>query len=108
MLSIVSILAIAIGSNLVVGNCIIITHKLNISEKLITMLILVIGTSTPEIIMGYTSAKKGEFDIILGNIIGTNIFNIGLVAKDDRKIDRFEGITMISIFIIYYIYLFIS
>ena len=134
MLSIVSILAIAIGSNLAVGNCIIIAHKLNISEKLITMLILVIGTSTPEIIMGYTSAKKGEFDIILGNIIGTNIFNIGLVlglpvilygnvstysfniidmffmilsggllylfAKDDRKIDRFEGITMISIFII--------
>lgn len=142
MLSIVSILAIAIGSNLVVGNCIIIAHKLNISEKLITMLISVIGTSTPEIIMGYTSAKKGEFDIILGNIIGTNIFNIRLAlglpvmlygnvstysfniidmffmilsggllylfAKDDLKIDQFEGITMISIFIIYYIYLFIS
>lgn len=142
VLSIVSLLAIAIGSNLAVDNCTIIAHKLNISEKLITMLILVIGTSTPEIIMGYTSAKKGEFDIILGNIIGTNIFNIGLAlglpvilygnvstysfniidmffmilsggllylfAKDDRKIDQFEGITMISIFIIYYIYLFIS
>lgn len=142
LLSVVGLGAIAIGSNLAVDNCTIIAHKLNISEKLITMLILVIGTSTPEIIMGYTSAKKGEFDIILGNIIGTNIFNIGLVlglpviiygsvsttsfniidmffmalsggllylfAKDDRKIDRFEGITMIFIFIIYYVYLFIS
>lgn len=142
ILSIIGLGAIAIGSNLAVDNCTIIAHKLNISEKLITMIILVIGTSTPEIIMGYTSAKKGEFDIILGNIIGTNIFNIGLVlglpviiygsvstysfniidmffmalsggllylfAKDDRKIDRFEGITMIFIFIIYYVYLFIS
>ena len=43
------------------------------------MVILVIGTSTPELVMAITSAKKGEFDIIVGNIIGTNIFNIGFV-----------------------------
>ena len=48
-------------------------------KKLITMIILVIGTSTPELIMAITSAKKKEFDIILGNIIGTNLFNIGFV-----------------------------
>lgn len=43
------------------------------------MVILVIGTSTPELVMAVTSARKGEFDIIIGNIIGTNIFNIGFV-----------------------------
>jgi len=43
------------------------------------MIILVIGTSTPELVLAITAAKKNEFDIILGNIIGTNIFNIGFV-----------------------------
>ena len=43
------------------------------------MFILVIGTSTPELVMAITSSRKKEFDIILGNIIGTNIFNIGFV-----------------------------
>ena len=42
-------------------------------------IVLVIGTSAPELVMSITSAKKKEFDIILGNIIGTNIFNIGFV-----------------------------
>lgn len=73
------LIAISIGSNLAVDNCVEIARQLNISEKLITMVILVIGTSTPELVMAITSAKKGEFDIIVGNIIGTNIFNIGFV-----------------------------
>ena len=49
------------------------------NKKLITMVVLVIGTSAPELAMAISSAKKKEFDIILGNIIGTNIFNIGFV-----------------------------
>ena len=52
---------------------------LNVSTKLITMTVVVIGTSLPEMTMTVISAKKGEFDIALGNIIGTNIFNIGIV-----------------------------
>ena len=43
------------------------------------MIVLVIGTSMPELIMGITSAKKGEFDMTVGNIIGTNIFNVCIV-----------------------------
>ena len=79
IISILGLIAISIGSNLAVDNCVEIARQLNISEKLITMVILVIGTSTPELVMAITSAKKGEFDIIVGNIIGTNIFNIGFV-----------------------------
>lgn len=79
IISILGLIAISIGSNLAVDNCVIIARYLHISEKLITMIILVVGTSMPELIMAITSAKKGEFDIIIGNIIGTNIFNIGFV-----------------------------
>lgn len=77
--SFIGLAAIFIGSDLAVDNCSAIAHSIGISEKLITMVILVIGTSMPELVLAITSAKKKEFDIMLGNIIGTNIFNIGFV-----------------------------
>ena len=43
------------------------------------MTIIVIGTSLPELTITLVSAKKGEFDMAIGNIIGTNIFNICIV-----------------------------
>ena len=79
ILALIGLLCIFIGSDLAVDNCTELAHKIGISEKLITMIVLVIGTSAPELVMSITSAKKKEFDIILGNIIGTNIFNIGFV-----------------------------
>ena len=85
---------ISFGSDLAVDNCVNIADILNISQKIITMVVLVIGTSMPELIMGITSAKKGEFDIIIGNIVGTNIFNIGFVLT--LPIIFIGGITTIS------------
>ena len=43
------------------------------------MFVIVVGTSLPEMIMTITSAKKNEFDMAIGNIIGTNIFNVCIV-----------------------------
>lgn len=77
--AIIGLVGIFLGSELAVDNCSELAYKIGISEKLITMVILVIGTSAPELAMAVSSAKKKEFDIILGNIIGTNIFNIGFV-----------------------------
>lgn len=92
--SIIGLLAIFYGSDLAVDNCSIIAKNIGISEKLITMVILVIGTSTPELVLAITSAKKKEFDIMLGNIIGTNIFNIGFVLG--LPISIFGGVTSIE------------
>lgn len=77
--SVIGLIAIFIGSDLAVDNAVSFATQIGVSHKFITMIVLVIGTSTPELVMAITSAKKGEFDIILGNIIGTNIFNIGFV-----------------------------
>ena len=75
IISICGLVAISFGSNLAVDNCVAIARYLHISEKLITMVILVVGTSTPELVMAITSARKGEFDIIIGNIkISLNLF----------------------------------
>lgn len=75
----IGLFGIFLGSEIAVENCTDLAYKIGISEKLITMVVLVIGTSAPELAMAVSSAKKKEFDIILGNIIGTNIFNIGFV-----------------------------
>lgn len=77
--SLIGLIGIFYGSNLAVDNCTELAKTIGISEKLITMVVLVVGTSAPELAMAISSAKKKEFDIILGNIIGTNIFNIGFV-----------------------------
>lgn len=74
-----SIIAIIISSDLVVDSAVYIASYFNISQKIITMTIVVIGTSLPELMTTIMSAKKREFDIAIGNIIGTNIFNIGIV-----------------------------
>ena len=76
---IVSIIIIAFSSDLIVDNAVVIAESLGISHKVITMIIIVIVTSLPELTITVRSAKKHEFDIALGNIIGTNIFNICIV-----------------------------
>ncbi len=79
MLLIITIILIIFSSELVVDNAIIIAENFGISQKIITLCTIVIGTSLPELVMTVNSAKKGEFDIAIGNIIGTNIFNICIV-----------------------------
>ena len=91
IISLISLSFIAFGSDLAVDNCVNIANYLHVSQKVITMVILVIGTSMPELIMAITAVKKGEFDIIIGNIIGTNIFNIGFVLT--LPIIIFGGVT---------------
>ncbi len=79
VLTIVCCVVIVLASDLVVENAQILAQMANVSTKIITMTVVVIGTSLPEMTMTVVSAKKHEFDIALGNIIGTNIFNIGIV-----------------------------
>ena len=77
--TIICCVLIILASDIVVDNAKELASMLHVSTKLITMTVVVIGTSLPEMTMTVVAAKKGEFDIALGNIIGTNIFNIGIV-----------------------------
>ena len=79
VLIILALLVTIFSSDLIVDNAVSLANDLNISKKIITMIIIVIGTSLPELVMTVTSARKGEFDMAVGNIIGTNIFNICVV-----------------------------
>lgn len=76
---ILSICVVTLSSELIVNNAVIIANNLNISQKVITLVVIVIGTSLPELVMTVTAAKKNEFEMAIGNILGTNIFNICVV-----------------------------
>ena len=67
------------GGDFVVDNSVVIASHLNISEKIIGLTILAIGTSLPELVTSVTASIKGNSDIAVGNIIGSNIFNILLI-----------------------------
>lgn len=70
---------IIIGSDMVVDNATAIAKMLNVSERVISLTIIAFGTSLPELVTTIVSAKKGQQDILIGNIIGSNIFNICVV-----------------------------
>jgi cation:H+ antiporter len=76
---VLTLVLIAVASDFVVDNAVKVANELHISEKFIAMTVIVIGTSLPELVMTATAAKKGEFELAVGNIIGTNIFNICIV-----------------------------
>ena len=70
---------IIIGSNFVVDNASEIAKVLGVSDKMIALTVVALGTSLPELVTSIQAARKGENDIAIGNIIGSNIFNIGIV-----------------------------
>jgi cation:H+ antiporter len=46
---------------------------------MISLTIIALGTSLPELVTSVTATRKGEYDIAIGNVVGSNIFNIGMV-----------------------------
>ena len=79
MLIILGIATLKIGGDLVVYNSEQIARILKISEKIISLTIVAIGTSLPELVTSVTAAIKGDSDIAIGNIVGSNIFNMLLI-----------------------------
>lgn len=74
-----SILLIAKGAMLLVDSAIRIAQKLGISELVIGLTIVAFGTSAPEFAVTIIAAIKGQSDISVGNIVGSNIFNLGFI-----------------------------
>lgn len=75
----IGLAGIVLGSNLVVNSASSIARMLGWSERLIALTIIAFGTSLPELVTTIISSLKGEQDILVGNIIGSNIFNICIV-----------------------------
>ena len=87
---IVSALVIAVGADLLVDNAIVIAEKLNVPQTIISLTIVALGTSLPELVTAITSLMKGHGALSLGNIIGANIFNLVLVSGAAISISPFD------------------
>lgn len=77
---IVGIVALKFGGDFVVDNAVLIAEDLGISKKLISLTIVAFGTSLPELITCVSATRRGESDLAIGNIIGSQVFNILLIV----------------------------
>lgn len=76
VLLVVGLAGIVFGGDLSVEGAKEIARAFGLSEALIGLTIVAIGTSLPELVTSIVAAKKGESDIALGNVVGSNLFNI--------------------------------
>lgn len=76
---VLGLVGVVAGSELVVSSASFIAGAAGISERIISLTIVALGTSLPELVTTITAAKKGESDLLIGNIVGSNIFNICIV-----------------------------
>ncbi len=75
----IGLVGVITGSQLVVNSASTIASVIGISERVIALSVIALGTSLPELVTTITAAKKGESDLLIGNIVGSNIFNICIV-----------------------------
>lgn len=73
---VVGLAGIILGGQLVVNGATDIAKALGVSENVIALTIVAVGTSLPELVTSVIATKKGELDIAIGNVVGSNIFNI--------------------------------
>lgn len=76
---IIGIIGLKFGGDFVVDGCVAIATAFGISEELISLTIVAVSTSLPELITSITATRKGETDMAIGNILGSQIFNILLI-----------------------------
>lgn len=75
IIAILSIVAIYIGAELVIDNAVIVAKHFKVSETFISIAVIAVGTSLPEISTAIAAIKKNRINIAIGNLIGSNMFN---------------------------------
>jgi len=79
LFTVLGLAGIIVGSNFVVDSASFLASAMGVSERVIALTVIALGTSLPELVTTVVAAKKGETELVLGNILGSNIFNICVV-----------------------------
>lgn len=74
----IGLLVLLVGGNLFVRGAVSIAHGLGMSERLVGLTIVALGTSLPELVTSVIAARRGHSDLAVGNVLGSNIFNVFL------------------------------
>ena len=111
LISIVGIVGIVFGGDLVVKSASDIASLFGMSDNLIGLTIVAVGTSLPEFVTSVMAVKKGENEIAIGNVVGSNIFNIlfitillYLFAKKNNSITKKHGLFFLVLYVVYMAY----
>lgn len=110
--SILGLAGIIGGGQLVVNSATEIAYAFGISEALVALTIVAVGTSLPELVTSIVAAKKGESDMAVGNVVGSNIFNVYFVLASSSAIhplnismeNIIDLIILMSVMILVYIF----
>lgn len=86
-LAVAGMAGLAIGSNLAIAGAVFIGQKAGLSQAVIGLTIVAVGTSLPELATSLAAALKGRHDISIGNLVGSNIFNTLLVTGTASSIN---------------------
>ena len=79
LITVVGLVGIIIGSNLVVDSATAVASAIGVTERVIALTVIAFGTSLPELVTTIVASRKGESELAIGNILGSNIFNICVV-----------------------------
>ncbi|MGN0557098.1 MAG: calcium/sodium antiporter [Acutalibacteraceae bacterium] len=78
--------AVIIGGSIVVDNAVVIASALGMSDRLISLTVIAFGTSLPELVTSIAAVRRGNADLAIGNIVGSNVFNILFVIGSSSLI----------------------
>jgi cation:H+ antiporter len=76
LVALIGLVVLLVGGKLFVDGAVLIARSLGISDRLVGLTIVAIGTSLPELVTSAIAARRGHSDIAVGNVIGSNIFNV--------------------------------
>jgi cation:H+ antiporter len=93
---------LALGANLLVDNAVSIAREIGLSERIISVSMIALGTSIPELTTSAIAAFRKQTDISIGNILGSNIFNIGLVLGVTTMVKPIDANPLILSFDIFW------
>ncbi|MBA4156664.1 MAG: calcium/sodium antiporter [Gemmatimonadetes bacterium] len=109
LLTVAGTVTLVVGAQLLVGAATSIARAFGVSEIIIGMTLVAFGTSVPELAASVVASIRGEAEIVIGNIVGSNIFNVTLVLGTaalirplpiDASIPRLEGPLMLALSVI--------
>ncbi len=75
-IAIVGLAVLVVGGQLLVAGAVGVAHELGMSERVVGLTIVAVGTSLPELVTSIIATRRGHTDIAVGNVVGSNIFNV--------------------------------
>lgn len=88
---IVGLAAVILGGQMVVNNASAIASAWGLSDTLIGLTIVALGTSLPELVTSIVASRKGESDLAMGNVVGSNIFNLAFILGMSATVHPFAA-----------------